>query len=139
MVVGKMDRMRQTALAVVAVLVLVASCAAQAPDPTPAYVERGHRTEAHQKAFRERMERFYQALSRALRRNAPDLLREIAPPPPGVHGYQILPKITKDGPGASPGEQAHIVRFNWNLTDTRIEQELDALRGLETDLLSLGI
>src|ERR1035438_4095725 len=84
MVVGKMDRMRQTALAVVAVLVLVASCAAQAPDPTPAYVERGHRTEARQKAFREGMERFYQALSRALRGNAPDLLRDIAPPPPGA-------------------------------------------------------
>ena len=140
MVVGKMDRMRQTAIATVVLLLLVASCAAQAPapDPTPAYVERGHRTEAHQKAFRERMERFYQALSRALRRNAPDLLRDIAPPPPGVHGYQILPKITKDGPGAGPGEQAQIVRFSWNLTDTRIEQELDALRGLETDLLLLG-
>jgi len=133
-----MNRMRQTALAVVAVLVLVASCAAQATGPTPAYVERGHRTEARQKAFRERMERFYQALSRALRRNAPDLLRDIAPPPPGVHGYQILPKITKDRPGAGPGEQPQIVRFSWNLTDTRIEQELDTLRGLETDLLSLG-
>jgi tetratricopeptide (TPR) repeat protein len=141
-VVDKMDRMRQTAFAVVAVLVLVASCAAQAPDPTPAptpaYVERGHSTEARQKAFRERMERFYQALSRALRRNAPDLLRDIAPPPPGVHGYQILPKITKDIPAPSPGEQAQIVRFSWSLTDTRIEQELGALQGLEMDLLSLG-
>jgi len=55
-----------------------------------------------------------------------------------VHGYQILPKITKDTPAPSPGEQAKIVRFSWNLTDTRIDQELGALQGLETDLLSLG-
>ncbi|GEM_PF-825626 len=140
--------MRPSVLAVVALFVSLATSAIQAKCASrfgvaaqandPAYIERGHRTEAHQKILRDRAERFYQELSRALRRNAPDLRRDLEPPPPAAHGYQILPKISKDAPAPSSGGPAKIVRFSWNLTDTRIEQQLGALQGLETDLLSFS-
>jgi hypothetical protein len=116
-------------LAAVALFVSVATGAAQDNGPVPAYLERGHRTEAHQKVLREQVERFYRALSQALRRNAPKLRREIEPPPPAAHGYQILPKIVKDTPAPSPPGQAKVVPFNWNLTDTRIERQRGAPQG----------
>lgn len=120
-----------------AVLVPATTWAGQTPDPSVAYIERGHKTEAHQKAHHERLDRFYEELSEAIRQAAPDLLPEIAPPPPDVHGYQILPTIAADGPASVPGTKSKVVAFSWNATDIWIERQMGALERLEMKLGTL--
>ena len=118
-------------------LVPAATAAGQAPSQDAAYIERGHQTEARQKAYHERIDRFYEALSEAVRQAAPDLRPEIAPPPPDLHGYQILPRIGADDPAPAPGTTSEVVRFNWNATDTGIERQMSVLDGLERTLRTL--
>ncbi len=119
------------------VLVPAAAEAGQEPSQDAAYVGRGHQTEARQKAYHERIDRFYAALSEAVRQAAPDLQPEIAPPPPDVHGYQILPEIGTDVPAPAPGTTSEVVRFSWNTTDTGIERQMTVLEGLERTLRTL--
>jgi len=88
------------------VLMPAATTAGQEPSQGTAYIERGHPTEARQKAYHERIDRFYEALSEAVRQAAPDLQPEIAPPPPDVDGYQILPEIGADDPACAPSRSA---------------------------------
>lgn len=107
--------------------------ATQAADVTMAYIERGHHTEARQRAYHERMERFHQALSEALRQGAPDLLPKLEPPPPTVFGYGILPRIVPDTPPPLP-IKPQVVRFSWVWSDTLIAQENAAIDRLEADL-----
>jgi hypothetical protein len=118
----------------VGVLMPAVTWAGQVPDDDSAYIKRGQQTEARQKAFHARLDRFYEALSVAVRRAAPDLLPEIAPPPPNVHGYQILPAIGSDNPGPAPGTRPKVVRFNWNAADSLITQQGDILGRLEQEL-----
>jgi tetratricopeptide (TPR) repeat protein len=119
------------------VLVPAATAAGQEPSQDAAYIERGHRTEARQKAYHERIDRFYEALSEAVRQAAPDLLPEIASPPPDVHGYQILPEIGADDPAPAPGTTSEVVRFSWNVLDTGITRQMRVLERLERTLRTL--
>lgn len=119
------------------VLVPAATAAGQEPSQGAAYIERGHQTEARQKAYHERIDRFYEALSEAVRQAAPDLRSEIAPPPPDVHGYQILSEVGADDLAPAPGTTSMVVRFNWNATDTWIERQMSVLEGLERTLRTL--
>ena len=117
-----------------AVLMPAGTRAGQMPDADHWYVARGHQTEARQQAYHARLDRFYQALFEAVERAAPDLLPEIAPPPPNVHGYQLVPAIGLDNPGAAPGTRPKVVRFNWNAADSLITQQEDVLQRLEQQL-----
>lgn len=130
-------RMLRVLVLSLGVLVPAATAAGQEPSQGAAYIERGHQTEARQKAYHSRIDRFYEALSEAVRQAAPDLRPEIAPPPPDVHGYQILPEIGADGPAPAPGTTSEVVRFNWNATDTWIERQMSVLEGLERTLRTL--
>lgn len=118
-------------------LLPAATAADQEPDDRAAYIERGRQTEARQQAHHARIDRFYEALSDAVRRAAPDLLPEIAPPPPAVQGYQILPTIVADRAAPAPGTKARVVRFSWQAVDFAIERQLVVLDRLERRLRSL--
>ena len=138
MVIGLVPRgVARLLLLSLAVLVPATTWAGQTRGPSIAYIERGHQTDSRQKDHHERVDRFYEALSEAIRQAAPDLLPEIAPPPPAVHGYQILPTIGADGPAAVPGTTSKVVAFSWNATDNWIERRMDALERLETKLRTL--
>ena len=91
-------RMLRVLVLSLGVVVPTATAGGQEPSQDATYIERGHQTEARQKACHERIDRFYEALSEAVRQAAPDLQPEIVRPPPDVHGYQILPKIGADDP-----------------------------------------
>lgn len=120
----------------IAVLMPAAAWAGQASDPAVAYVERGRQVEARQRAYHERIERLYEALSDAIRQAAPDLLPAIAPPP-DAHGYQLLPKIETAAPPPPGGARAQVVRFNWKVTTAWIERDMGTLERLEKTLNTL--
>ena len=118
-----------------AILLMGAAVAtrAQAPAPEPAYVVRGHQVEVHQQALKERLDGFHTALSDRLRRDAPDLLPALEPPPPIAYGYQILPRIIAD-PTPGPPAKPHVVSFSWPWSETLISREMTNIERLESDL-----
>jgi hypothetical protein len=111
--------------------------AAQAPSAEPAYVLRGRQTEVQQRAFGERLGRFHQALSEALRQGAPDLLATLEPPPPKRNGYQILPRIVADAPPKPPAKP-QVVSYSWPWSETLIAREMAALDRLDADLAKVA-
>ena len=106
---------------------------AQAPDAEPAYVVRGRQTEVRQRELKERLERFHQSLSEALRQAAPDLLADLEPPPPIAFGYQILPRVVPDAPPPTPAKP-QVVSYSWRWSETLIARQMEAIEQLETDL-----
>jgi len=115
----------------------LAPAAPQAPSAEPAYVVRGRQTEVRQRAFTDRLERFHQALSEALRQGAPDLLAALEPPPPRRSGYQILPHIVADAPPKPPA-RPQVVSYSWQWSETLIAREMTALDRLEADLAKVS-
>jgi len=111
--------------------------APQSPGTELAYVVRGRRTEVRQRAFGERLERFHQALSEALRRGAPDLLATLEPPPPNRSGYRILPHIVADAPPKPPA-RPQVVSYGWPWSETLIAREMAALDRLDADLAKVA-
>ena len=116
-------------------LVAVSICqpalpSAQSADAAPAYIERGHQTEARQRAYHDRMDRLRDAIAGALQKAAPELLPKLEPAPPKTFGYGILPRITADSAPRSP-VKPEVVRFSWVWSDTLIAQENAALDALE--------
>ena len=107
--------------------------AAEPAATQPAYVVRGKQAEVRQRALRERVERFHQTLTTALKAWAPDVLKTLDPPPPGVFGYQILPRIVADAPPGPPSKP-QVVSYHWRWSETLITQEMATLDRLETDL-----
>src|SRR5258708_1587520 len=124
-------------LATAAVFTLALSAgmapAAQTPDSVPAYVLRGKRTEANQRALREGLARFHDALKEALKRDAPDPLPKLEPPPPRVFGYLILPRVLTDTTPPPPAKPV-VLSFSWGWSDTQIAQTMAKLEGLKTEL-----
>jgi polyisoprenoid-binding protein YceI len=102
--------------------------------PEPAYVQRGHQTEKKQKDYHEHLERFYSALSKAIKESAPDLLPKLNPPGQDNHGYQILPKIVADSPPRAPGEKLDVSAYTWPHTDSLFDRETKVLDGLDAEL-----
>lgn len=110
--------------------------AAQAQGGEPAYVVRGKQTEVRQRALEERLGRFRDVLAAALERGAPELLSSLEPPPPGVVGYQLLPRVISDVP-PSPSARPQVVRYSWAWTDTLIARETATLARLEAQLAQI--
>jgi len=127
------------AMAVAVALALTAgmATAAQAPNDEPAYVVRGKQTEANQRALKERMARFHDALAAALERDAPDLLPNLEPPPAGAFGYRILPRVRPDAPPPPPTKPG-VVSYSWWWSDTLIARAMARLAGLEADLARIS-
>ncbi len=94
---------------------------------------RGHQVEVHQQALKERLDRIHNGLSEQLRRDAPDLLPAVEPPPPIAYGYQILPRIVSDAPPGPPAKP-HVVSFSWPWSETLISREMTSLERLDSDL-----
>jgi hypothetical protein len=110
--------------------------AAQVPGGEPAYVVRGKETEVRQRALKERLGRLRDALAAALERGAPELLPSLEPPPPGIFGYQLLPRVIRDAP-PPPRARPRVVSYSWAWTDTLIAQEMAALDRLEAQVAQI--
>lgn len=114
--------------------------AAQTPGEMPAYVARGRQTEARQRAYHDRIERFYEGLSAALQKAAPDLVAKLAKPPASdIHGYQILPTIGVDAPSPPPGTKSQVTSYNWLWSETLIGREMATLERLEAELAQVPL
>lgn len=127
------------AIAVVPFAILLAAQsrpAAQAPSDAP-YVVRGRQTEIRQRAYHERIDRAYQVLSDAIRQAAPDLLPTLAPPPPEMYGYQILPKMAENAVPPPPGTKSQVMSYSWRWSDTLLERELKKIEQLESELAQI--
>ena len=116
---------------------LAATTRAQTSAPEPAYVARGHQAEIRQHELKDRLDRFHAALSKDLRRDAPDLLPKIEVPPPIAYGYEILPRIIADPPRAPLGKP-QITRFSWPASEALIARDTAAIDQLESDLAKIS-
>ena len=111
----------------------IVSTRAQAPATEPAYVVRGHQVEIHQHALKEKLDTIHTEAAAQLKRDAPDLLPALEPPPPIAYGYQIIPRIIADSPAGSFGKP-HVVSFSWPWSETLIAREMTELDRLDADL-----
>jgi len=139
-ILGAMRASSSRFLLCLAVL-LFAQAAESAPLPSgaePAFVVRGRQTEARQRALNERLERIAKELSDRFRREAPDLLAALEPPPPTIFGYRILPRVVPDAPLSAPAEP-QVMRYSWPWSDTLIEREMAKLDQLEADLAGIPL
>jgi hypothetical protein len=127
--------LRTAVVSVALAFACVTALAAQAPSGEPEYVVRGKQTEVHQREFAERLGRLYDAVAAALKRDAPDLLPTLDPPPspPGVFGYQILPRILPDRPQPPPAKP-QVVSYSWGWSDTLFAQNTAEVVRLEAEL-----
>jgi hypothetical protein len=105
---------------------------AQTPAAEPAYVVRGHQVEARQREFRDRLTRFHEALTESLRRDAPDLLANLEPPPAVKTGYQLLPRIVPDA--SKPPAKPQVISYSWSWSEKLMADETATLEKLEADL-----
>jgi hypothetical protein len=110
---------------------------AQVRDPAPAYLVRGQQAEARQHELKDRLDRFHDTLLDQLRRDAPDLLAKIEPPPPIDYGYQILPRTLPDAPPVAHASP-HVVTFSWAISETQIAKAMDGLAQLDSDLAKIS-
>jgi hypothetical protein len=123
--------------ALLALLALSPLAVAQTPAATPAYLQRGAVVEAHYRAYRDRLQRFYDALRRDVARDAPDLLPSVkaaAPPTPLPHGYGVLPALSADAPPPAAPPRATGAWYSWPWTDQKIDRDQHTLDGLQADL-----
>src|ERR671934_2250061 len=91
----------------------------QALSSVPPYVRRGDEVEARYRAYRERLERFYDRLAHRLKEDKPDLYEKLkdTSPKPVVHGYQVLPRIVANPPKPATPPRAISTSFSWRRTD----------------------
>jgi hypothetical protein len=97
------------------------------------YVVRGHQAEARQRQFRDRLTQFHDALADRLRRDAPDLLAKLEPPPAVKTGYQLLPRIVPDA-APKPPAKPQVISYSWTWSETLMGRQNEALDRLESDL-----
>jgi len=92
--------------------------------------------EARQAAYRERLQRTYEALRARVERDAPDLLPALASasPRPVRLGYQILPRLVADAPRPSERARAQPRSYSWPWTEQMIERDAKKLDQLEAEL-----
>jgi len=106
-------------------------------DERPAYVREGDRIEQQFRAYRDRLNQFFQSLRGAVRQEVPRLLPQIqaAPPPPQplVYGYQSLPRIVDDPPSANTPPVATFA-YSWPATEAYVTGENVKLDRAENDL-----
>ena len=95
----------KTVLAAMAVMLATGAsglkpcCELEPPRSTlAAPVEPSERVQANYLLQAKRLHSYYDALSLALRTQAPNQLARLERPAPPAHGYRILPKIVQDAP-----------------------------------------
>jgi hypothetical protein len=97
------------------------------------YIVRGRQVETNFAAYRARLRIYYERLTEQLRRAAPELVAELAPPAALPRGYQVLPRIVPDAPSTGrPVTQ--VVAYSWPWTDHLIRTELHELARAESEL-----
>ena len=119
-----------SSLAALAVAVGV-SGAQQGADTAPPYVIRGRQVEARQRELTARVQQFHEQLVATLRRDAPELLPRLDPPPPIATGYQLLPSIVPDPAPAQTPAVLQPVSYSWPWSETLIRREDEELTRLE--------
>ena len=85
-------------------------------------------------AYRERLERFFEALGARLEEEAPDLRATLTPPAPVPYGYQILPVFVPDPPRLAGPQRIVLAAFSWSRTGSSVERDRAELDTLEARL-----
>jgi len=108
-----------------------------------AYVREGDRVEQQFRSYRERLAQFFVELRTTIQRDvspgtAAPLLRQLekAPPPVGVFGYNLLPRIV-DIP--QPPTPIRSFSYSWPVTESYIRAEESRLDRAKSDLARLSI
>jgi hypothetical protein len=108
----------------------------------PAYVREGNRVEQQFHGYRDRLAQFFEDLRTTIRRDvSPDqataLLRQLekAPPPVGIFGYRMLPRIV-DIP--QPPTPIRSFSYSWPITESYIRGEESKLDRAKSDLVRLA-
>jgi hypothetical protein len=107
-----------------------------------AYVREGDRVEQQFRAFREQLAQFFEELRTTIQRDvppreAPLLLQRLekAPPPVGVFGYNMLPRVV-DIP--QPPTPIRSFSYSWPITESYIRGEETRLDRAKSDLLRVA-
>ena len=103
-----------------------------------AYIERGDRVEEHYRAYSKRLAEHYAALVVVVKEHAPDLLPDLQPREPIVHGYQILPRIIPDA-AAEIHAHASPMAYSWPWTDRLIASALREIDRSEKELRRIKV
>lgn len=123
------------AFAALFLLLLTGHNEAEGPrDPLspPPHIERGNRVAQHYDAYSRQLARYYASLAGALKETAPELLVQLQPREPLLHGYQILPRIMAE---AGPAKYIGVsVAYSWPWTDHLIDEERRVIARLEAEL-----
>ena len=98
-----------------------------------AYLARGDQVENRYDAYSKRLAQHYAALIASVQEHAPDLLANLQPREPILHGYQILPRILPDAP-AEMHDHTSPVAYSWPWTDRLIDHEMRELSRSELQL-----
>jgi hypothetical protein len=108
----------------------------------PAYVREGNDVERQFQGYRDRLTQFFEELRATIRRDlsperAEALLRQLekAPPPVGVFGYGMLPRIV-DIP--QPPTPIRSFSYSWPITESYIRGEEAKLDRAKSDLVRLA-
>jgi hypothetical protein len=108
----------------------------QTEDP-PAYVREGDRIEQEFRAYRERLNRFFDELRGVIQQQTPAVRVQLpplqdAPPRPVVYGYGVLPRIVD--PPAGGLEPVTVFSYSWPITEGYISGETIKLERAEAEL-----
>jgi len=110
---------------------------------TPPYVREGNRVETQFHGYTDRLTRYFQNLRATVEREvSPDeamaLLRRLETPPPpiGVYGYQMLPKIVEIPQPPSP---IRSFSYSWPITEGYIRSEETRLEKTKLDLARVAV
>jgi hypothetical protein len=108
----------------------------------PAYVREGNRVEQQFHGYRDSLTQFFEDLRTTIQRDvSPDqataLLRQLekAPPPVGIFGYRMLPRIV-DIP--QPPTPIRSFSYSWPITESYIRGEESRLDRAKSDLVRLA-
>jgi hypothetical protein len=104
------------------------------PSPRAPYLQRGDEVDGRYQAYRERLERFFEALGARLEGEAPDLRARLTPPAPLPYGYQILPAFVPDPPRLAGPRRIVLAAFSWSRTESSVERDRAKLDTLEARL-----
>lgn len=101
----------------------------------PAYVRAGDRVEGQLRAYKDRLNSFYETLLAVVERDAEELLPRFsfAPPPIALYGYQIVPRLIEQPLGAA-NERFESRSYSWPITETYIAGEEEKLRRVSSIL-----
>src|SRR5262245_62078501 len=104
----------------------------------PAYVREGNRVETFFHGYTDRLTRYFQSLRTTVEtelspEEATALLRRLdkAPPPVGIYGYQMLPKIVEI---AQPPTPIRRFSYSWPITEGYVKSEERRLERAKLDL-----